>query len=83
MMLMRLASDIDGDIGYPPGPHRLAGRSDKPAQMSRGETWLSSAKSGPGIAHYIHANVPATSRHTFERSCGHSEVCCVVAQKFA
>ena len=31
-------------------------------------TILSSAKSGPGTAHYFHANVRATSQHTFERS---------------
>ena len=40
---------------------------------------LSSAKSCPGTACYFHANVRATS-HTFERSCGHSKVCFIVAQ---
>ena len=36
---------------------------------------LSSAESGPGTAYYFHANVRATSQHTFERSCGRSDVC--------
>ena len=44
---------------------------------------LSSAKSGPGTACFFHADVRATSKHTFERSCGHWKVCCVVAQTFA
>ena len=43
----------------------------------------SSAKSGPGTAYYFHANVRATSQHTFERSYGHSKLCCVLAQTFA
>ena len=34
------------------------------------------AMSSPGTAYHFHANVPATSQHTFERSCGHSKVCC-------
>ena len=42
---------------------------------------INSANSGPGIAYYFQANVRATSQHTFERSCGHSKVCCVVALK--
>ena len=33
--------------------------------------------------YYVHANLRATSQHTFKRSCGHSKVCCVVAQTFA
>ena len=44
---------------------------------------LSSAKSDPGTAYYFHANVRATSQHSFERSCGHSEVRSVVAQLFS
>ena len=43
----------------------------------------SSAKNGPGTAYHFHANVRATSQCTSERSCGHSKVCCVVAQTFA
>ena len=39
---------------------------------------LSSAKSVPGIAYYFHANDRTTSQHIFDRSCGHSNVCCVV-----
>ena len=31
----------------------------------------------------VHANVRATSQHTFERSCGRSKVCCAVAQTLA
>ena len=44
---------------------------------------LSSAKISPCTAYCFHANARATSQHTFERSCGHSKVCCVVAQTFA
>ena len=34
------------------------------------------SKKGPGTAYHFRANVRATSQHTFERSRGHSKVCC-------
>ena len=42
---------------------------------------LNSAKSGSGIL--VLLSRECSSQHTFELSCGHSKVCCVVAQTFA
>ena len=44
---------------------------------------LSSAKSGPRTAYHFHANVCATTQHTFECPTERSKFCCDVAQTFA